>query len=237
MKKLLVSLLMSGCLYGVAAFADAAAAQPVQSSSPAATQRASKDWTFFQIGFWFDVPSYTKNSNVYGIKTGQPISSGHGNVCGLEASWLAAGTDYIRGAQGSWVSCFNKEMDGVMASLAYTQNDVRMNGVQASGVNLSGDVIGLQASAVNVSGNVKGVQPAAGVNYSGNVSGVQLAVVTNISDNVTGFQSSLINSAANVRGMQFGLINMAKGKSFQMGLLNYIDGAAIPMLPLVNFKF
>ena len=236
MQKIFASLLVLGVVSGAAVFADDAAKTQCANNTTQA-QRASDDWTFFQIGFWFDVPSYTKNSNVYGIKTGEPVSSGSGNVCGLEASWIAAATDNINGAQGSWVSCFNKKIDGVQASLGFCRNTEYVRGAQASFVCLAGDVHGLQTSAVNVSGNVIGCQPAAILNHSKNMNGVQLAVITNVSDKVTGFQSSLVNSATDVNGMQFGLINMSKGKSLQFGLLNYIDNAAVPLLPLVNFKF
>lgn len=245
MKKLFVSLLVLGGLSG-AAFAAEEAKPAAVVEKPAATvagkpaavdQRANEDWVPFQIAFWFDVPSYTKNSNVYGIKTGQPASSGTGKVCGLEASWVAAATDNISGIQGSWVSCFSKNTEGLQASLGFNRNNNYMRGAQGAMVCMAGDVHGLQASAVNVSDNVTGCQPAAIFNYSKDIKGCQLATIVNVSDKINGFQGGLINSATGVTGMQFGLINMSKSKGLQFGLLNFIDDAAVPMLPLVNFKF
>ena len=46
--------------------------QPVVKTAPqtvnANQQAPLNQWTFFQLGFWFDQPSATANSNVYGIK-------------------------------------------------------------------------------------------------------------------------------------------------------------------------
>ncbi|MDD3118827.1 MAG: hypothetical protein PHQ27_06595, partial [Victivallales bacterium] len=139
-RQLLLSLLMFGTMSGVAAFAAETQSQTRPATAPRESdleQRADDDWTFFQIGFWFDVPSYTKNSNVYGIKTGQPVSSGAGKVYGVEGSWIAAATDHINGIQGSWVSCFNRDANGLQASLVFCRNTDYLRGVQASFVCLS----------------------------------------------------------------------------------------------------
>ncbi len=54
---------------------------------------------------------------------------------------------------------------------------------------------------------------------------------------VKGLQFSLINLAEKVGGLQLGIFNSAKSQSFQIGILNHIEDACIPWMPVLNFKF
>lgn len=208
------------------------------------------DWTFFQIGFWIDIPSSSANSNVYGLKTGQVISTGIGCVYGIEASWFLAGTDKISGIQASWATCFNNKLEGLQASCGYNYSRDKFYGLQAGAVNSSGficgfqpgalnmaqSVNGFQAGAVNLSKTLYGLQTGVAVNLTKNLIGSQLGLV-NITDSMTGFQGGLLNMTQQSNGFQFGLLNFSKNSGVQIGLLNYIKDASIPMLPFINIKF
>lgn len=217
--------------------------QPVAKTAPQAVnsnqQSPLDQWTFFQLGFWFNQPSATANSNVYGIKTGWPISSGYGSVNGLEASWVVAGTDHVQGLQACWVYTGNKEMQGVQASLACNVNKERFRGLQAGLVNVAGNIQGFQPGAVNVSNNVMGVQAAALTNVSnGEVVGAQLGLL-NFTHTLNGFQASAFNhSQGKSDGFQLGFVNISNTSGgFQFGIANYIRDAWIPFLPFFNFSF
>lgn len=196
------------------------------------------DWVFFQLGILPGIPSGTDSSNVYGIKSGWPIVTGDGRVRGIEASWLWSGTSHVDGIQASWVFCMNRLMNGIMANFVTNINTGMMNGVQATfGFNRAGDLNGLQASSFNYTCDVKGFQAAAIGNITGDVIGFQASVVYNQTGDFTGFQTALINNAEEVTGLQVGLINLAKRKGFQFGLLNFIEDGWLPFFPVVNFCF
>lgn len=195
--------------------------------------------SFLQIGILPGFPSNTYNSNVVGVKTGQPCSTGIGRVYGLEASWIISGTAHIRGIQACWIYCDNRQFDGIQSSFVVNRNLAGFNGIQATlGVNYAEGINrGLQAGALNISGDIYGFQPAATVNVSGNVTGMQAAVILNHSKDLTGFQTGLLNFADRSCGFQLGLINCAKEKGFQFGLINYIEDGVCPFLPFVNFSW
>lgn len=97
-----------------------------------------------------------------------------------------------------------------------------------------------------------GVKVGAPISMGAPVFGVEAAVFYAGSDEVTGFQGSLIAAhakkitglqlaivslAETCDGLQIGIYNHAAGNSFQLGILNHIEGAAVPFLPVVNFRF
>ena len=84
---------------------------------------------------------------------------------------------------------------------------------------------------------VNGVEGA--VLYAGSteVNGLQGSLIAASADTVGGLQLSLFNQVRDCCGLQLGIVNMAEGKSFQIGLLNYVKDAWIPYFPVVNFKF
>ena len=198
----------------------------------------NEDWTFFQAGFWFDVPSYTTNSNVNGIKSGWPICSGHGKVYGLEVSWFASATDNIRGVQGSWIVNISQKMTGLQASWI-TNVSKEMRGIQACFIaNVNTEVFtGMQASCVNVSGDYIGFQPAAILNVSDNFKGLQMSPIYNGAKHLNGVQMSILNFADSSEGIQFGVFNSSKKEGMQFGLLNHIEDAMIPWMIGFNVKF
>lgn len=134
-------------------------------------------------------------------------------------------------------------------------------GIQAAGIgNMTGGDAGyLQLAGVfNISGgNMSGAQFAGVFNSAGkdvrgaqfssvfntagdSVYGVQAATVFNLADDdVTGAQlSCVLNYAANIKGLQAGLLNIAskEARGLQLGLINIshdLDGAAIGLVNIV----
>ena len=69
------------------------------------------------------------------------------------------------------------------------------------------------------------------------VNGVQLAPIMAVSKEVNGLQVSVYNQADTGSNVQVGVVNVAKTKGIQLGLVNYIEGSCVPWMVLVNFKF
>jgi len=69
------------------------------------------------------------------------------------------------------------------------------------------------------------------------VDGVQCSTIGNGGKKVNGLQFAIVNFAEEVCGLQLGVFNSAKGKSFQIGILNHIEGGLIPWFPVINMKF
>ena len=75
-----------------------------KAADQAELKKNADKWTFFQVAFLPNVPSAQMYSNVYGIKSGWPVTCGFGTVYGLEASWFYSGTEHFKGIQSSWLS-------------------------------------------------------------------------------------------------------------------------------------
>ncbi len=229
MKKLLISAIILASALGM----------PLQAAD--AADKTGKDplneWTFFQLGFWFDVPSYTRNSNVYFLKLGCPASSGIGRVKGNELAIFWAGTDYVEGLQSSFIVCEDRRMDGVQASLGFCRSRENLNGLQAcGGVNMSETTNGFQPGGVNIAGDVNGLQMAAITNISKDINGAQFSIV-NSSKKLNGFQASAVNMADGGDGVQLGAVNITNKRGIQFGLVNYIKDGWVPFLPILNISF
>ena len=99
-------------------------------------------------------------------------------------------------------------------------------------------VYGVKVGAPVVTGApVAGVEAA--VLYAGSsaVVGFQGSLIAADAKEVTGLQLSLVNFVQSCYGLQLGIYNSAEKASFQFGLLNHIEGAWIPWMPICNFKF
>lgn len=216
---------------------------PLFAAEVAATPSADSllpldDNTPFQFCIMPGLPTSQVNSNVFGVKAGAPVSYGIGRVYGLEGSVLMSGTAIINGIQTSIVFCKSEIVWGLQATLGVAINTKGFEGLQAAPIFCyAGDYRGAQASAFNISGNAHGFQAAAIGNISGDVQGFQASVIANITKKFSGFQAAIYNDVDESKGIQFGLISRSKKGGLQFGLLNFIDDAAIPCLPIVNFKF
>lgn len=79
----------------------------------------------------------------------------------------------------------------------------------------------------------------AAVFWSGteSVDGVKCSLIATGGNRVGGLQLALVNFAENVSGLQLGIFNSAKNSAFQLGLINHIENAPLPWLPILNVKF
>ena len=105
-------------------------------------------WSAFQIAFGPNFPSNTRNSNVYGLKFGFPVSTGIGRVWGAEVSLFYSGTQHIHGFQSAIFANVAKFIDGVQLGLVNVAS-VTIDGIQIGLVNYS-DENGIQIGLVNV---------------------------------------------------------------------------------------
>ncbi len=68
------------------------------------------------------------------------------------------------------------------------------------------------------------------------VNGLQCSLIACDGKEVTGLQFSLVNMSVTVRGLQLGIVNYASDKTFQIGLLNFVEGGPVFCLPILNFN-
>jgi len=69
------------------------------------------------------------------------------------------------------------------------------------------------------------------------VNGLQCSLIACNAKEVTGIQFSLVNMSVVVNGLQLGIVNYAKDKTFQIGILNFVDNGPVFCLPVLNFNF
>lgn len=209
----------------------------VITSSEAVSAQPQKavEWTPFEVGFWFDVPGYTKRVGVKGFRFGFPFS-GTSPVRGLDLSLFGSDISNLYGTQMSIGfcnastknyglqtaigACINKGLfDGVQISLF---NKAEFSGGwQIGGASLSKDIYGGQISIVNITEQVKGGQ---------------VSLLTNVAEQVKGFQLSVVNIVTRNIGPQLGLINIAERSNFQLGLFNINKKSPMPFMILFNFS-
>lgn len=111
-----------------------AQAQPQAQAQP--TKKVCKKaspYDIFQLGLWFDQPTDTKYTDVFGLKVGAPICSGDASVYGIETAVICGAT---------------REVNGLSACILWSDVEV-MNGIQFSIVNIAKKCTGLQLSVVN----------------------------------------------------------------------------------------
>ncbi len=238
MKKVLFSALFASC------FALSLAAAPAvapKAQEPAVNNesmlRPADEWTFIQVCFLPNVPKSSHNSNVYGVKSGWPITCGIGRIYGLEASWFYSGTAIVTGIQASWCVCDSDYCDGLSASFLTSLARKQMRGVQASSYVQSGDLQGLQAGAVTIAKKMTGFQAGVCAALADEVCGFQTSAVALNKGELSGVQFALYGQTEKSSGVQFGIVNVSKGKGVQFGAFNYMKDALIPFFPIVNFAF
>lgn len=101
------------------------------------------------------------------------------------------------------------------------------------------DVYGIRIGAPFCGGRSKviGLETAVFCGATDYVKGAQACIITSISKKVVGFQGSIINFCDEVEGLQFGIVNVAEDKAFQLGILNFIKNSSVPFFPVINFRF
>jgi hypothetical protein len=105
----------------------------------------------------------------------------------------------------------------------------------SSDSNVGGMRFGLPISGGDT--DVYGIETALFCCATKEVRGLQTAPLFCVSTKIMGIQASPVNMADNVIGLQFGLVNISKNATFQLGVLNYMKNGIVPLLPIINFKF
>ncbi len=101
--------------------------------------------------------------------------------------------------------------------------------------NISGFRAGLPiAGGLNT---VCGVEFAVACCWTKEVYGVQTAPLFCISEHVVGLQASPVNITDKVTGLQFGLVNVCKDASFQLGIVNLNEAGVLPFTIIANWNF
>ncbi len=227
MKKLSMAIAALATLC-IGAFAeDAAIVATPKANAPVVADgpKPSDDWTFFQPAFFPGAPKAIVNSTVRGVKLGFPMSSGDNYVCGLEPSFIYSGTSYVDGFQGTMLG----------ATVAR-----KVNGVQGAwfGYVQAREVNGLQcAIGPCIAKNMNGFQPSCASVTLEKSNGFQIAFANVADAEFNGFQAAAVNVATEeLCGFQMGAVNYAKKNGVQFGVINIIENAWIPVLPLVNIS-
>lgn len=114
---------------------------------------------------------------------------------------------------------------GIWDGLGPNQNQVDVYGVRA-GLPVCG-------GAAKVIGAEIGILGAA----TDEVGGFQWGVLAAISKKITGVTLGIFTKSVTVNGVQIGIVNVAKDRSFQIGLINIISDSPLSCFPFVNVKF
>ena len=101
--------------------------------------------------------------------------------------------------------------------------------------NVGGIRIGLPVAGGE--NKVYGVEIGAACCWTEEVAGVQTAPLFCVSDKLSGLQASPVNVTKKVKGIQFGLVNIADDATFQLGIVNYMRDGVLPYTIIFNFKF
>lgn len=104
-------------------------------------------------------------------------------------------------------------------------NNVKVGGIKVGAPISSGEA------------GVCGIEAALLCAATDNINGIQTSCIFTKSKVVNGLQFSIMNWGEEVNGLQLGVVNVATGKAFQIGIVNYIKGAVIPWMPVINLKF
>jgi hypothetical protein len=102
---------------------------------------------------------------------------------------------------------------------------------------LTDPVYGIKIGApISIGAPVWGME--ASVLYSGSeeVNGIQCSLIYSEAQTVNGLQFSIVNFVQSCTGLQIGIINAARDKSIQLGLLNFIENGPLPWCILFNYN-
>ncbi len=69
------------------------------------------------------------------------------------------------------------------------------------------------------------------------VNGLQIGVLATDSDLVNGVTVAPVNVCDSVNGLQIGIVNVAKDRTFQIGLVNVVSEGWLPFFIGLNFNF
>lgn len=102
-------------------------------------------------------------------------------------------------------------------------------------ISVYGARVGLPVSGGKAT--VNGIEFAVVGALSDQVNGIQLGAIMSVAEEVNGVQLSIFNQTKKGTDVQIGVVNVAKDKGIQFGIVNYIEGSSVPWMILCNFKF
>ena len=223
----------------LAAFTSATAAEP----STEGQGVGAIGWTPVQVGLF------------------APVSLPWGfdwDVKGFDLDIFYMETVKLQGFGVSGIASRNRDnLDGLLVSGLCNWHDKDVRGVAATiGADLCfGDFYGINISSFGLRNLMKGMDVNLIGSYQKNFVGWQTSCICNFTENdctgasfalalnmakvETGFQAAFINSAAELHGVQIGIINVAQECPWglQIGLINIILDNRVKILPLVNGYF
>ena len=183
---------------------------------------------------------YGENFGTHGCDIGF-VGANRADASGFQLDIVAGWDDFdFTGCQIAGVG--NAVLGGATGfQLAGAVNYTRgaFTGFQLAPVNYAGSLYGMQVAALNVNKVVsKGFQIGAYNADLNEYSGWSFGAV-NYADRIEGLQLGALNIIATAgRGVQIGVINSAVVFSgIQIGVLNLIGNAEIPILPIMNAQF
>lgn len=153
-----------------------------------------------------------------------------GRIRGLGVSGAAGVTRNLAGIQVAGALALTLEdAAGIQASGAASIVLNDFDGIQFAGAAAItlGRMRGIQASgALNIAGKLALGGQVAVANYAAELRGLQFGTL-NLSGSMTGIQAGVVNYADDVRGVQLGLLNIASGSvhGMQIGLVNLATDA------------
>ena len=162
---------------------------------------------------------------------------------GLGVSGIASRTrDELRGVLVSLLCNWNdRDVRGITATLGADLCFADMYGVNVSTFGLRNLMKGLDANLIgSYQRDFVGWQTSCICNFNENeCTGASFALALNMAKVETGFQAAFINSAAELHGVQIGIINVAQECPWglQLGLINIILDNRVKILPIVNGYF
>lgn len=142
-------------------------------------------------------------------------------VCALFAALLAAPLAANEKESKPW----DIVQIGIWDGLGPNQNQVDVYGVRA-GLPVCG-------GTTRVIGAEIGILGAA----TDEVGGFQWGVLAAVSKKISGVALGIFTKSVTVNGVQIGVVNVAKDRSFQVGLINVITDSPLTCFPFVNVKF
>ena len=162
---------------------------------------------------------------------------------GLGVSGIASrNRDELRGVLVSGLCNWNdKDVRGITATLGANLCFADLYGVNVSTFGLRNMMKGLDANLIgSYQRDFVGWQTSCICNFNENeCTGASFALALNMAKIETGFQAAFINSAAELNGVQIGIINVAQECPWglQLGLINIILDNRVKILPIVNGYF
>ncbi|MBR3632625.1 MAG: hypothetical protein IKN49_06185 [Elusimicrobiaceae bacterium] len=154
------------------------------------------DTGIIKLSLWDDIAIAAPNNihNITGLDLG--IGSKADTVDGVQLDLIYSNTYKTRGVKSAFIYNTADIVYGLQGGLI-TINKQDMRGIQGGLVSISeGDLTGLHDGYVNIA--------------KGEVVGVQAGLVNWNTGSLTGVQLGLVNYVNHIKGLQIGLINIAK---------------------------